>query len=300
MKKIYCNYGDLHDEQALATFLCSQDAVEGGNYKPQVWNSAAGAMPQPERGAVKTAATCKSKWGRVHQLLTLLADIGLLNAPSQMKKHFQDVVLPLTRLSGIQWTPESRIGINDMTPQSVRDIWNDYTKVCGSNYPLLTIVMVLFYRPISQQRITQTAVHSITILSSWCLVMQRGAFHGQLVMQSQATTSSAPSFQTVTVNGKQDQDKQDDYAEDSSPAGMALDSGDMDQESLREGGGTGGGIQDKSVVAGGSHTDDNDESDSGLGNDIPPTSPPSTPSVTAKCRFSAVDSGADSSTEALP
>ena len=112
-------------------------------------------------------------------------------------------------------------------------------------------------------------------------------------MQSQATTSSAPSSQTVTVNGEQDQDKQDDRAEDSSPVGMALDSGDMDQGSLREGGGIGGGIQDKSVVAGSSHTDDNNESDSGLRNDIPPTSPPSTPSVTAKRQFSAVDSGAD-------
>ena len=68
------------------------------------------------------------------------------------------------------------------------------------------------------------------------------AFHGQLVMQSQATTSSAPSSQTVTVTGEQDQDKQDDRAEDSSPVGMALDSGDMDQGSLREGGGTGSGI----------------------------------------------------------
>ena len=134
-------------------------------------------MPQPEQGAVKTAAACKSKWGRVHQLLTLLADIGLLNAPSQMKKHFQDVILPLTRLSGIQWTPESGIGINDTTPQSVHNIWNDYTKVRGSNYPLLTIFMVLFYRPISQQRITQTTVHSIMILSSWCLAMQRGPEH---------------------------------------------------------------------------------------------------------------------------
>jgi hypothetical protein len=53
------------DEQALATFLRSQGAVEGGNYKPQVWNAAANAMPQPERGAVKTAAACRSKWGRV-------------------------------------------------------------------------------------------------------------------------------------------------------------------------------------------------------------------------------------------
>ena len=68
------------------------------------------------------------------------------------------------------------------------------------------------------------------------------AFHGQLVMQSQATTSSAPSSQTVTVIGEQGQHKQDDCAEDLSPVGMALDSGDMDQGSLHEGGGTGSGI----------------------------------------------------------
>lgn len=46
-----------------------------------------------------------------------------------MKKHFQDIILPLTRLSGIQWTPENGVAINDATPQSVRDVWNDYTKV---------------------------------------------------------------------------------------------------------------------------------------------------------------------------
>ena len=75
-------YWTFADEQALAAFLRSQGAVEGGNYKPQVWNSAASAMPQPEQGAVKTAAACKGKWARVHLLLILLADIRSLNALS--------------------------------------------------------------------------------------------------------------------------------------------------------------------------------------------------------------------------
>jgi hypothetical protein len=60
-------YWTTADEQALASFLRTQGAVEGGNYKPQVWNAAAAAMPKPERGALKTSAACKSKWGRVRQ-----------------------------------------------------------------------------------------------------------------------------------------------------------------------------------------------------------------------------------------
>ena len=55
------------DETTLVTFLISQGAVPGGNYKPQVWNEAAGKMKDPpDRGAPKTASSCKSKWGRVH------------------------------------------------------------------------------------------------------------------------------------------------------------------------------------------------------------------------------------------
>jgi hypothetical protein len=92
----------------------------------------------------------------------------------QMKKHFQDVVLPLTRLSGIQWTPENGVAINNTTPHSVRDVWNDYTKVRDVSLASSTIMIGFSARFISQQRNTQKATHSIMISSSWCQVMQRG------------------------------------------------------------------------------------------------------------------------------
>jgi hypothetical protein len=54
------------DEKALVAFLRKEDAANsGGNFKPQVWNAAAAAMPDPERGSKKTAGACKGKWGRV-------------------------------------------------------------------------------------------------------------------------------------------------------------------------------------------------------------------------------------------
>ena len=54
------------DEKALVTFLQTQVASDGANYKQQVWTAAANAMPNPpERGAQKSAASCKSKWQRV-------------------------------------------------------------------------------------------------------------------------------------------------------------------------------------------------------------------------------------------
>jgi hypothetical protein len=54
------------DEAALVSFLSDEGAVEGASYKPQVWTRAAAKMKNPpDRGAPKTAAACKGKWGRV-------------------------------------------------------------------------------------------------------------------------------------------------------------------------------------------------------------------------------------------
>ena len=54
------------DEKALVTFLRTQVASDGANYKQQVWTAAANAMQNPpQRGARKSAASCKSKWQRV-------------------------------------------------------------------------------------------------------------------------------------------------------------------------------------------------------------------------------------------
>ena len=54
------------DKAALIAFLITTGPVPGGNYKPQVWNNAARKMKNPpEKGAPKTAQSCKSKWGRV-------------------------------------------------------------------------------------------------------------------------------------------------------------------------------------------------------------------------------------------
>jgi hypothetical protein len=48
--------------------LSDEGAVKGTSYKPQVWTQAAAKMKNsPNRGALKTAAACKGKWGRVHQ-----------------------------------------------------------------------------------------------------------------------------------------------------------------------------------------------------------------------------------------
>jgi hypothetical protein len=56
----------VEDEASLVALLLIQGAVPGGNYKPQVWSDIASKMKNPpEKGALKTASSCKSKWGRV-------------------------------------------------------------------------------------------------------------------------------------------------------------------------------------------------------------------------------------------
>lgn len=59
-------YWTTEDEAALVASLMATGPVPGGNYKPQVWSDVASKMKNPpERGAPKTAQSCKSKWGRV-------------------------------------------------------------------------------------------------------------------------------------------------------------------------------------------------------------------------------------------
>lgn len=119
------------------------------------------------------------------------------------------------------------------------------------------------------------------------------AFHGQLVIQAQGTTGSAStvaSSQTATAIGEQDHDKQgDDHREDVSGSG--------NKGQARSDGGVENAVG--SAVVGGAGDDNHDGSDNGLGNDLPPTSAPPSPSVAAsrgKRRFSAMDStsGGDS------
>ena len=66
------------DEANLVEFLMTQGAIPGANYKPQVWSEAASRMKNPlERGALKTANSCKTKWRRVSQYdqISLLSDV---------------------------------------------------------------------------------------------------------------------------------------------------------------------------------------------------------------------------------
>ena len=56
------------DEQALLDYLLNLDpkAGDGKNFKPVVWNGASALLaPLVTKGALKTASSCKSKWGDV-------------------------------------------------------------------------------------------------------------------------------------------------------------------------------------------------------------------------------------------
>jgi hypothetical protein len=57
------------DVRNLLDFLMQHkaEAGDGGNFKPSVWQAAAETLAKypPERGASKTAASCKSKWSKV-------------------------------------------------------------------------------------------------------------------------------------------------------------------------------------------------------------------------------------------
>lgn len=60
----------IEDEVALVQFLRTRasEAGDGANFKPNVWNAAAEEMAKYNgKGAVKTAAACKSKWDRVRR-----------------------------------------------------------------------------------------------------------------------------------------------------------------------------------------------------------------------------------------
>lgn len=46
-----------------------------------------------------------------------------------MKKHHQEVVEPLSRLSGLPWTPEKGLDFNQNTPPSLRAVWHTYIAV---------------------------------------------------------------------------------------------------------------------------------------------------------------------------
>ena len=51
-----------------------------------------------------------------------------------MKKNYVDVIVPLTNLSGIPWSPEHGIAIGEDTATSVKAVWDDYTSVTLIDY----------------------------------------------------------------------------------------------------------------------------------------------------------------------
>src|SRR6516164_11426801 len=52
-----------------------------------------------------------------------------------MKKLYTSVVIPLTNLSGIPWTPGSGVQLSGSS-QTEKNIWNDYVKVRGNRFSL--------------------------------------------------------------------------------------------------------------------------------------------------------------------
>jgi hypothetical protein len=46
-----------------------------------------------------------------------------------MKKHYQEVLEPLSRLSGVPWTPENGVNFAEDTPVDVRGVWHTYVAV---------------------------------------------------------------------------------------------------------------------------------------------------------------------------
>ena len=115
------------DEADLLAFLESRGVVEGGNYKPQVWNEAVSKMRKPpEKGAPKTATSCKSKWGRVSQS-DHLSD--LCNSLLLDENPVYECCCTTDESFWGSLDPENGIVTHGGTPAPVTAVWDDYTSV---------------------------------------------------------------------------------------------------------------------------------------------------------------------------
>src|SRR5882762_5684133 len=78
------------DEKTLLTVLHEQ-----GNFTPSTWVQAAASMAKTEKGAPKTAESCKSKWGRVSDSFlissTCIDDSAIPRSkrPTRLSMHLQ-------------------------------------------------------------------------------------------------------------------------------------------------------------------------------------------------------------------
>ena len=222
-----------------------------------------------------------------------------------MKKHYLDVIEPLSRLSEIPWDPNTGVGFTLDTPASVRGVWQTYVTVC-----IVKISHFLYAFTSKQNHKSAWPYENGYSLFNSLQILVPSDAKGQKAYHSCLGPQSA-AIETNDANASDDGDLENldneqgvneashEGANTSGGSGTvvgAVSSGDGGSHSLVVGPQATAGAEGVAALA---HdgSDSGDSGNRGLSDgDGHPTPPPSSLSVISKCSFSAVDSTVNSST----